>query len=111
MAALTTLGCCVAGVSTTGPSSAPESQQQQHEVTAGAAGSGSVESATVRPLDFRILTEPIAMRPNKSAYGVPYDLVDTSQGSAMSEMLQQLQEADTALAAMHLVKQSSKPEE
>lgn len=108
MAALTTLGCCVAGVSTTGPSSAPE---QQHEVTAGAAGSGSVESATVRPLDFRILTEPIAMRPNKSAYGVPYDLVDTSQGSAMSEMLQQLQEADTALAAMHLVKQSSKPEE
>lgn len=67
--------------------------------------------ATVRPLDFRILTEPIAIRPNRSAYGVPYDLVDTSQGSAMSEMLQQLQEADTALAAMHLVKQSSKPEE
>ena len=51
------------------------------------------------------------MRPNKSAYGVPYDLVDTSQGSAMSEMLQQLQEADTPLAAMHLVNQSSKPEE
>ena len=51
------------------------------------------------------------MRPNKSAYGVPYDLVDTSQGSAMSEMLQQLQEADTALAAMHLVKQNAKPED
>lgn len=111
MAALTRLGCFFTGVASTGPSSAPESQQQQHEVTADAAGNGSGDTATVRPLDFRILTEPIAMRPNRSAYGVPYDLVDTSQGSAMSEMLQQLQEADTALAAMHLVKQSSEPEE
>ena len=51
------------------------------------------------------------MRPNKSAYGVPYDLVDTSQGSAMSEMMQQLQEADTALTAMGLVNQSAEPEE
>lgn len=64
-----------------------------------------------KPLDFRILAEPVAIRPNKSAYGVPYDLVDTSQGSAMSDMLQQLQEADTALAAMHIVNQSSEPEE
>ena len=111
MAALTRLGCCFTGVSSTGPSSAPESQQQQHKVTADAASSDVVDAVTVRPLDFRILTEPVAMRPNKSAYGVPYDLVDMSHGSAMSEMLQQLQEADTGLAAMHLVKQSSKPEE
>ena len=76
------------------------------------AGSKSVVgTVTAAPLDFRILTEPIAIQPNKSAYGVPYDLIDTSQGSAMSEMLQQLQDADTALSAMHLVTQTSKPEE
>ena len=111
MVALTRPGCCSTGVSTTEPSSAAGSQQQSHKSPADPASSGMVDAAAAKPLDFRILTEPAAMRPNKSAYGVPYDLVDTSQGSAMSEMLQQLQEADTALAAVHLVQQSSKPEE
>ena len=68
-------------------------------------------AASAIPLDFRILTEPIAMRPNKGAYGVPFDLVDTSQGSAMSEMLQQLQEADTALTAMNIMNQSVQAKE
>ena len=63
---------------------------------------------SAKPLDFRILTEQVAMRPNKGAYGVPYDLVDTSHGSAMSEMLRQLQEADSALSAMNIVNQSNK---
>lgn len=64
-----------------------------------------------RPLDFRILTEPIALRPNKSVYGVPFDLADTSQGSAVSEMIQQLREADTALAAMQVMDSHAKAEE
>ena len=51
------------------------------------------------------------MRPNKGAYGVPYDLVDTSQGSALSDMLQQIQEADSALAAMNILGQSIKADE
>ncbi|DBB11097.1 TPA: hypothetical protein ACH3X3_006556 [Trebouxia sp. C0006] len=72
---------------------------------------GDASAASAKPLDFRILTEPIAMRPNKGAYGVPFDLVDTSQGSAMSEMLQQLQEADTALTAMNVMKQSAQATE
>ena len=72
---------------------------------------GGASAASAKPLDFRILTEPIAMRPNKGAYGVPFDLVDTSQGSAMSEMLQQLQEADTALTAMNVMKQSAQATE
>lgn len=63
----------------------------------------SSEVALAKPLDFRILSEPIALRPSKGAYGVPFDLVDMSQGSAMSEMLQQLQEADIALAAVNMV--------
>ena len=64
-----------------------------------------------QPLDFRILTEPVALRPNKGAYGMPYDLVDTSRGSAVSEMLQQLRDADTALAAMRVMDANSKAEE
>ena len=51
------------------------------------------------------------MRPNKGAYGVPYDLVDTSQGSALSDMLQQIQEANSALAAMNILGQGIKAEE
>lgn len=73
--------------------------------------SGDVSAASAKPLDFRIVTEPIAMRPNKGAYGVPFDLVDTSQGSAMSDMLQQLQEADTALTATNIMNQSEQAEE
>ncbi len=69
-------------------------------ISTSATPSGDASATSAMPLDFRILTEPIAMRPNQGAYGVPFDLVDTSQGSAMSEMLQQLQEADTALSAM-----------
>lgn len=64
-----------------------------------------------KPLDFRIITEPVALRPNKGAYGVPFDLVDTSTGSAVSEMLQQIREADTALAAMHVMDANNKHEE
>lgn len=68
--------------------------------------SGGASAASAMPLDFRVLTEAIAMRPNKGAYGVPFDLVDTSQGSALSEMLEQLQEADTALTAMNIMNHS-----
>ena len=81
-----------------------------HIRASGTTISGDASAASAEPLDFRILTEPIAMRPNKGAYGVPFDLVDTSQGSAMSEMLQQLQEADTALTAMNIMNQSEQAE-
>ena len=106
------LGCPSTGVSTTEPgqSSVPEPQQQEREAITNIGSNGIVDVVAAAPLDFRILTEPVAMRPNKSAYGVPYDLVDTSQESAMSEMLQQVREADTALAAVHLVNQSPQSE-
>ena len=71
----------------------------------------NIQTDLPQPLDFRILTEPVALRPNKGAYGVPFDLVDTSQGSAVSEMLQQLRDADTALAAMRVMDANSKAEE
>lgn len=101
--------CCLPGASNT--ENVPHSQQEQREAMTDAGSSSVVGTDTAAPLDFRILTEPIAMQPNKSAYGVPYDLIDTSHGSAMSEMLQQLKDADTALTAKHLVTQTSKQEE
>lgn len=90
--------------------------QNEHSATNAPRLSTGSKSDTIQmdlpqPLDFRILTEPVALRPNKGAYGMPYDLVDTSQGSAVSEMLQQLRDADTALAAMRVMDANSKAEE
>lgn len=42
------------------------------------------------PFEFRIISEPVALRPNKVAYGVPYDFVDASEGSALSQLMEQL---------------------
>lgn len=50
-------------------------------------GSGSdSESDDGGAIDFRVVTEPVAMRPNKMAYGVPFDFADTSEGSALSQL-------------------------
>ena len=39
------------------------------------------------PLDFRIVTEPVGLQPASALYGVPYDLVDQSAGSALAELM------------------------
>ena len=46
---------------------------------------------------FRIIMEPTVIRPNKGAYGVPYDLVATGAGTAIQDMLAKLREADILL--------------
>ena len=40
-------------------------------------------------LDFRIVTDEPGVRPASAAYGMPYDLADLSEGSALSELLSQ----------------------
>jgi len=40
------------------------------------------------PLDFRIVSEPVGIQPASALYGVPYDLVDQSAGSALAELMQ-----------------------
>lgn len=105
------------------PGSCLTSEDQGHqEQQSGHAATDGV-SATMRPrsehaqgnhiqqLDFRILTEPVPLRPSKGVYGVPYDLVDTSQGSAVTDMLQQLREADTALSAMGVIDAAAKADD
>ena len=48
-------------------------------------------------LSFRIITEPTVIRPNKGAYGVPYDLVATGTGTAIQDMLAKLRDAEISL--------------
>lgn len=42
---------------------------------------------------FRIVEEPNRVQPNMPMYGVPFDMVDTSEGSAVDDLLQRLREA------------------
>ncbi len=46
---------------------------------------------------FRIIKEPTVIRPNKGAYGVPYDLVATGTGTAIQDMLAKMRDADISL--------------
>jgi hypothetical protein len=43
-------------------------------------------------IEFRIVTEPNRVQPNMPMFGVPYDLVDNSEGGAYSDLLQKLQD-------------------
>ena len=45
-------------------------------------------------VDVRFVTDTLAIQPGERiSYGVPYDLVDNSEGSALGEMLRQLEQA------------------
>lgn len=45
---------------------------------------------------FRLNTDGAVMRPSSAAYGAPYDMVDTCDGSAISELLRRLQTEEVA---------------
>lgn len=63
--------------------------RDEAEGESGGSGSEVEYSAGV---EFRIVTEPNRVQPNMPMFGVPYDLVDNSEGGAYSDMLQKLQE-------------------
>ena len=48
----------------------------------------SMEAMAARA-EFRIIREDVAMRPESAVFGVPYDFVDGSEGSALSALLEQ----------------------
>ena len=90
-----------------------QQQQQQQEEQAGAAsglagaaaelpasgGPAAAAAGSIAPepsaaaFDFRIIEEAVAMRPHTLAYGVPFDFVDSSEGSALDRLMQQQQAA------------------
>ena len=43
-------------------------------------------------IEFRVVTEPNRVQPHLPTFGVPYDLVDNSEGGAYHELLQRFQE-------------------
>jgi hypothetical protein len=68
---------------------------------AAAAAAAGGEAEPAEPAEFRIITEPVALRPDKAAYGVPFDFVDDSEGSALSALLEQARQADGVWEGLH----------
>lgn len=77
---------CACGATAPCVDAAQQQQQQQREPHAPAAAApaeeGGAGPATPAAPEFRIITKPVAMRPNKLAYGVPFDFVDDSEVGA-----------------------------
>lgn len=46
--------------------------------------------------ELRVIEEAVAMRPHTLAYGVPYDFVDDSEGSALERLMAQAQQSGAA---------------
>jgi hypothetical protein len=61
--------------------------------TALAMDEDDIETAAV---EFRILKEDVAMRPDTALYGVPYDFVDYSEGSALRSLIEQAQRGNAS---------------
>mmetsp|Transcript_29442 Transcript_29442/g.83022 ORF Transcript_29442/g.83022 Transcript_29442/m.83022 type:complete len:376 (+) Transcript_29442:188-1315(+) len=76
-----------------------EWEELPYSLEALAAGSAAPGGSGGQPwaegeVDVRFITQPVAIRPGaRAAYGVPYDLVDTSQGSAIDELIKSMQQA------------------
>ena len=54
--------------------------------------SGANEAGFDQGIEFRVVTELNRVQPHLPTFGVPYDLVDNSEGGAYHELLQRLQE-------------------
>lgn len=78
---------------------AEQQQQQQPPPPQAAAGERQLSATSAAPacpqprFELRIIEEPVAMRPATLAYGVPFDFVDGSEGSALDRLMQQAQQA------------------
>jgi len=55
--------------------------------------SGTSSTTTTAAPQMRIIRDDVAMRPDTAVYGVPYDFVDASEGSALSSLLKQAQQS------------------
>ena len=56
---------------------------------AGSPGAASAPAATSPTFELRIIEEEVALRPAAAAYGVPYDFVDSTEGSALDRLMAQ----------------------
>jgi hypothetical protein len=83
-----------------------DQQQQQQDPAAAARGApagapapAAAAAAAASPaFELRIIEEAVALRPAAAAYGVPYDFVDSSEGSALERLMAQMQGAGAAEA-------------
>ncbi len=81
------------------PDRAGERGPSHAESNGTASGSGITEEGAAGngwpgEIEFRLNTDGAVMRPSVAAYGAPFDMVDNSDGSAISELLRRLQTED-----------------
>ena len=82
--------------------SARGGDEYRHSACGDDASSRSTEGPVIRNgnyddyagVDFRIIREDIALRPDTALYGVPYDFIDFSEGSALSALMEQAQQGN-----------------
>lgn len=70
-------------------------------------GGGSGSSSAPRSFEFRVIEKPVCMRPHKLHYGVPFDFVDSSEGSALDQLRRQMEGAAAGELFAALQKQAS----
>ncbi len=102
-------GRCAPPPEAAGPSSGPQGEPSQgeesfsgttaevssqvgrHASNRAGAQENVEEGGQQADIMFRLNTDGAVMRPSSAAYGAPYDMVDISDGSAISELLRRLQ--------------------
>lgn len=68
-------------------------EQQQGSSASGVATEQQQAQQPRQQLELRVIEEPVALRPHTLAYGVPFDFVDSSEGSALERLMAQTQQA------------------
>lgn len=59
------------------------------ELPYGLEAGGAADSGTEHVFDFRIVSDPVGVRPTTAVYGMPFDLADKSAGGAIAELMRQ----------------------
>ena len=77
--------------------SSPPEQQGCEETENNSEESEEIETVVLQKgvVDFRIIREDVALRPDTALYGVPYDFVDMSEGSALTALMEQAQKGNS----------------
>lgn len=67
--------------------------RDREDVGEGSGGMRGGSEGMSAAAELRIITDDVAMRPDTAVFGVPYDFVDGSEGSALSTLLEQAKQA------------------
>ena len=72
------------------------------ELPYGLEAGAAAKSVTEHVLDFRIVLDPVGVRPTTAVYGMPFDLADQSAGGAIAELMRQTRQVAEKEAVQEL---------